>query len=1347
TQVTLQAGLNQLTAKAQNRGGFGPTSQAISITLDNSIPDAPLGMSAQSREAGVVRLSWQALESTDIQGYFIYRSDTPFTQTTQAELLNTQEALNASQLDDITLDDGTYYYAVTSVNKRGTESVLSKIVTALADGTAPHAISITYESNGVVDPQTGRMAPGQVSVQVTVSEALLTTPFLSLAPHNGVPMTVSLTKTSDTLYEGQLTISDTTPSGTAYAVFSARDVLGNRGTEILSGGSLPIDTDGPAVTQLSVTPQSPIKNDTETTVNVSLTLDEPVKTGSLITLNYLLSGANRTAVIINNLNAVDETHYQGSFTLPADAGLSEVETFKLLLEAEDDLGNQSKALTVYNQFQVYQGDDLPPLDIPTDLQAKVLAQGKVELSWASVEGAAYYQLYRQGSNETVFTALKKLTQNQWTDQTHVDGEYHYQVTSIREANAQERESAHSPSVTVITDASAPEAPTALSLDLIAQGIKGEWTAVSGEVTYSVYRSNSDPITTTDGMTPLYQHLGSALFVDANPSITEHAYVVTAVDSVGNESAPSNTVDKNFGLLPVNQFSVTQTDEQAPELSWTHNGSDIAGYELHLQSDQYSILLHSDLLSGLTFTDSGYSNDTRHYQLTVVDNSEQRSLSRSLVLPKIQITPQIAENEVALKRGIMNQLSFKVENLSEHSLNQVTLQVQVAGKNHHSAQSVTVPAQSSVIIPIVIGGYEALQDLESLSMTLMSTPDAGESITLIRHQDISVGDGVLLSHITASDFTRGAQGEVSFSLENHTEVDVQLMVAQANNGQASDEIRFQLMDVDENVLGVYPFKQGTGNQVKTLSNGMSVLTIPAKSDITSAPMSINIPEGAPDLTTVRLEIDAIHYQLSKIEQASIKGLSSEQDVLLQVLPYSAQVNSVLPEISHGEEDIVITGQAIDSVNQSAFAQADLKLYISSEGFTRSFDIVSDHSGQFSYTFKPLAGESGHYSVSVVHPERHTQPVMGQFSLQKISFSPARFELSVPRNYSYDINLTLDAGQGLPAKNLHLEYLDADQSGGVKAQDIELTLPSAVDLSEGQRKTIKLGFQAGDLADESGSLILKVKSDDYGATPVGTFTLNYQLQQALPTLNYSPNYLETGVVRGDRVTETITLSSAGLTALTDINLSLLDKYGQEMADDHPEKQWVGITTPTHIERLEVGESSAVRFQIQPVDSAAEGYYEYILRVKSSNHPTRDIKVYVSITQSGIGHALFRFSDIYTATPQNGVLVPGLSGVKITLQNELVPTLSYSRNSDQNGEALFTDLPAGYYRFRASALNHSETAGRLQIKPVITASKDVFMDYNLVTVEWEVNEITIEDKYEIVLHAVYEADVPAAVVVAEP
>ena len=135
---------------------------------------------------------------------------------------------------------------------------------------------------------------------------------------------------------------------------------------------------------------------------------------------------------------------------------------------------------------------------------------------------------------------------------------------------------------------------------------------------------------------------------------------------------------------------------------------------------HSLPLHSELLTLTAFTDSGYSNDTRHYQLTVVDNSNQRSLSRSLILPKIRITAQIAENEAALKRGIMNRLSFKLENLSDSPLNHIALQVQVAGKTHHSAQSYTVPAQDSLLIPMVIGGYEQLNGIETLTMKLIST---------------------------------------------------------------------------------------------------------------------------------------------------------------------------------------------------------------------------------------------------------------------------------------------------------------------------------------------------------------------------------------------------------------------------------------------------------------------------------------------------------------------------------------------------------------------------------------------------------------------------------------------------
>ncbi len=58
-----------------------------------------------------------------------------------------------------------------------------------------------------------------------------------------------------------------------------------------------------------------------------------------------------------------------------------------------------------------------------------------------------------------------------------------------------------------------------------------------------------------------------------------------------------------------------------------------------------------------------------------------------------------------------------------------------------------------------------------------------------------------------------------------------------------------------------------------------------------------------------------------------------------------------------------------------------------------------------------------------------------------------------------------------------------------------------------------------------------------------------------------------------------------------------------------------------------------------------------------------------------------------------------------------------------------------------------GRIQIKPGITLNQSVFLDYNLITVEWSVKEVTVNDRYEVTLNATFETDVPAPVVMLEP
>ncbi len=183
------------------------------------------------------------------------------------------------------------------------------------------------------------------------------------------------------------------------------------------------------------------------------------------------------------------------------------------------------------------------------------------------------------------------------------------------------------------------------------------------------------------------------------------------------------------------------------------------------------------------------------------------------------------------------------------------------------------------------------------------------------------------------------------------------------------------------------------------------------------------------------------------------------------------------------------------------------------------------------------------------------------------------------------------------------------------------------------------------------------------------------------------------------------------------------------------------------LKVGEKREIRFVATPGATVAEGLYPLRLQVTGSNSDPTPVNIKVAVTQSGVGGLLFKVSDIYTATDdKDGNRIPGLANTRIKVQHEITlrgPTLT----TDQDGEVEFTDLAAGNYRFRASAANHQDLTGRFIIKPGLTGNRTLFLDYNLISVEWSVTEITIEDQYEITLQAIFETDVPAAVVVMAP
>ena len=1339
--AALDEGENRIKAIASNRSGQSPESEDILIVVDTRLPDSPRSLTGQPGPDGTVQLLWQKPLNKVIQGFNLYRLDQSFTTADQAVKINTG-LITTTGYTDLPSSEGTWYYRVKAVDAAGNESALSNEAAVLSDSTSPVAVLIQYASTGRVDPATGRHAPGRVNLTLEVSEPLSALPFLTLTPGGGIPRSVELEKASDLVYTGFFDILDTMPQGMAYAVFSARDEAGNRGTQITSGDRLLLDTKGPRVIRLDITPPSPVKNNTDTLVEVQIAfgLSEAIKPGEAPQIVLDIAGG-RQLVPVTGLTEIspqtgEAQAWQAGVILPDDAGLAEPETLTILYTGSDDLDNVSTDISVNHQFQVYQGG-LPPLEPPSSLTGRALPGGQAQLSWEPVEEAAGYQVFRQAPGEGQLTLIDTIDAvTAYTDTTSIDGTHLYSVATIRRENQEESVSGLCDPVSVDTDSVAPNPPVKLVLDMVAQGIRAQWEApaFTESVTYSLYRSDQTQITSVDGMTPLAAGINQTMVIDPTPSPTDHCYVVTAVDETGNESLPSNSYYLNFDLLPVSTLQVTQKDYDPPQVSWSHADTTgkIAGYFLYIGKDRTGFKVNEVIMANESFTDYGFAGGDRSYTVIAVDTNDIESMSRFVSLPDLSAS---LDDNTVVKRGIMNNLSYTVQNHSALPVGNIMLKTELGGRTHQSESFSLNPGESKSI-SVVAGGYQDLADLEILTTTIEVTPNPGESAKIVRTRDIEVTDSLMVLEIKNEEFIRGGAGRVWFTLENAGAAEAEIVTAENGNNGPSSQIRYFLVDEDDNVLYSAPFKQSLGDGIITLPNKKTVARIPAKEIFTSAPMDLFVPANAADRVFVRLEIDSVYYHLGRADEVAMGGTRTRQEVSLKETSYYGEVTGITPEVSKGDEDIVITGRAVDRASDTPLAGASLNLIISVNGFERKIPVTTDEVGTFTHTFVPLEDEAGVFKVHAIHPDLLDRPGHASFIINQVSITPSKINLSIPKNYEQNVSIKLSTQSGTHLTNLRLAQ------EGILPDGIHLTLSDPVP-EVGPDRTVVLNFTlwADNSADETGSVQLSLKSDESSDHPWGFVLVTAQFSESRPVLYFTPDHIETGVAADDIITETITLENKGLADMADVSLTLADENG------NPVPSWIRLNTPSAVGTLKVGESRKVSISFLPGAGISQGLHIFYLTVESANYPETHIGLYPTVTASGVGNALFKVSDIYTGTfnPKNE-LVRGLSNARIRLQNELT-LADVTAATDDYGETLFENLPAGAYKCRITADNHQEYTGRVWIKPGITVSKDVFLEYNLVTVEWEVNEITIQDKYEILLTATFETDVPAAVVVAEP
>ncbi|MHA5054577.1 fibronectin type III domain-containing protein [Streptomyces sp. SD15] len=210
------------------------------------------------------------------------------------------------------------------------------------------------------------------------------------------------------------------------------------------------------------------------------------------------------------------------------------------------------------------------------------ATGKAKLTWAKNKemDLSGYRVYRRLQGAAYGSQpLATTTSTSYTDATPATGDlYYYEVRAIDKAGNESAGSADQGVTTV--DRTAPAAPAGLIATSMRTGLQLDWNAVTGGVSYRVYRAASENGTYTQvGSTDRVSYLDTS----AVESVT-YSYRVTVLDAAGNESARSvATAGEREDLTPppaVTGLTVTPT-EYGFELDWDKNpAADLGKYTVY-----------------------------------------------------------------------------------------------------------------------------------------------------------------------------------------------------------------------------------------------------------------------------------------------------------------------------------------------------------------------------------------------------------------------------------------------------------------------------------------------------------------------------------------------------------------------------------------------------------------------------------------------------------------------------------------------------------------------------------------------------------------------------------------------
>lgn len=420
----------------------------------------------------------------------------------------------------------------------------------------------------------------------------------------------------------------------------------------------------------------------------------------------------------------------------------------------------------------------------------------------------------------------------------------------------------------------------------------------------------------------------------------------------------------------------------------------------------------------------------------------------------------------------------------------------------------------------------------------------------------------------------------------------------------------------------------------------------------------------------------------------------------------------------EGTVTISGK----IEGTSVANTEVEVYVINMGCREAFKTMTDEKGNYSTNYTPTKGQNGHFSVGACYPGQNLTEELTSFEiigLRRQDVATVRHELTVGQPQSG--SLVLFNPSAIELNNIHVEMIDAPE-------DVKISFIPIAHMAGGATQTFKYTIEGLSPHTDGNwhNIKFKVTSTEKANFEMSIKYYNYA---AHGKIKLSTNNIKTTMTKGESRDYIITVTNIGLGETGKISLNL-----------PADQTWLSSVTPTNMASLNPGETTDIILRLTPSDEMKLNVpVTGAIGINCANGEGISLPFSIETVSETMGTLIVDVCDentYYTAEK------PHVKGATVTITHPTTGALITNGSTGEDG-TFSVELPEGYYSVTVQAANHSQYRNNILVDPGKEKRQVVNLSIQAITVDWKVEETTVEDKYEIKTTVKYETNVPVPVV----